>query len=138
VPNLVLVFLFWLIFFDLIDWGLLIWAILGAGFFLDLFSIFPLGVSIVLLGTISLLIKRILKGLHQPNSLSFGFLFLIFFLFYNFGLALFAYIFNGSSWLLLNQHFLFHFLYCLIISLLGFKICLYLNSKYPKFFKTKK
>ena len=62
--------------------GLAIAAI--GGFFLDLFSFLPLGISVVLLFIIALLIKRALKFLIEENIVHFVLILFFSFLFYNF------------------------------------------------------
>lgn len=137
-PNLVLVVLFSMIFFDLFSFELILWAIFCAGFFLDLFSVFPLGLSIVLFWGGALLIEKILKNIREPNIFLFAILFLAFFLFYNLGLSLFDYFSNSAPFFLTSKGFLIHLVYSFASALLIPGLVLCLNSKYLKFLRIRK
>jgi len=68
--------------------GLVVAAI--GGFYLDLFSDFRIGVSVLTLFILALLIKRILRSLKEENILYFIPLFILIFILYGFLLILFG------------------------------------------------
>jgi len=83
-PNLVLFFLFWLVFFisslkrkNFILTGVS-WETFFAGLFLDIFSPHLIGFSILILFLNVFLIEKILKNLEKHNFFTFTFFLLIF------------------------------------------------------------
>lgn len=123
-PNLVLVFLFLLIFFsssreDTFDLGGAL-KVIFAGFFLDIFSWRPIGTSIFFLFVDAIAIKEMLKSLKKTNILGFSFLFFVFqslYLLFIFG---FDYIAKKAFLLKLDRFLVIQFLLNLIIAMFGF------------------
>ncbi|MBL7156018.1 MAG: hypothetical protein ISS87_00230 [Candidatus Pacebacteria bacterium] len=96
IPNLVLIFLFLIIFFDIFKTSANLKIIL-AGFFLDLFSNHILGISILIFYAGILIIKKLLKNFERSNFLLFIFSCLIFLLFYDLCISIFDYFINQTS-----------------------------------------
>ena len=127
VPNLVLVFLFLIIFFtastrDEAKQPFLenFWALVFAGFFIDLYSDYPIGVSITFLFLAALLTEKILMNLKEPNIFVFLILCLIFQCFYYFCFCVLDYFLRESAFFLFDRFFLVQIIYNLFFSLFGF------------------
>lgn len=114
VPNLVLISLFFLIFFEKrensesFNFGVFL-AVL-AGIILDLLSSFPFGIFTFSLTLSSILVKKLSQILQRSNILSLFFLFLIYFLSYKTFLIFGNLLFN----FLLEKTFIFSFSFNLI------------------------
>jgi len=145
VPNLVFILYFTLIFFDKKDsyYSAIFYAIL-AGLFLDVFSAYRLGISVVLLIIIGLLIKKTQSSLNEKNdNYPFAYfitLFLASFIIYNLLLKISLYFLNPNFIALtLSFKFLAGIIYSLFFSAIGFYISKKLlglaeNNKKNKFF----
>jgi len=146
--NLVLIFLFLIIFFspplggEVGSASLEIpWEGVSAGFFLDLFSHYPIGLSIFLLSLEVLLIKEILKNLKAPGVFVFIFLFLVFQCFFDLSLFVFGYFFKKPTFLSFNRFFLMRITYNLLFAIFGFyftKRLICLGKNYKNYLKGKK
>lgn len=136
VPNFIFIFFFLLVFFSKKEnyYEIFFYALL-AGVFLDIFSIFGLGISTVLLLIIGLLVKKVLLMLKEKEEkypfIYFTGLFIASFLAYYLFLEAYLYIFNQQYISLnLNQKFLVKMLYSLFFAEIEFLI-------YKKFAKDK-
>ncbi len=137
VPNLLLIALFLIIFFEKKITDYFPVEAVIAGFFSDIFSRRFLGVSVVIFFLASFLLERALKVFKKQNILAFILLFFIFFLFSESALA-------GVDFLLSRGQlsFSFNFLFLdilynfIFLSLIYFFLCLILRS--PMDLKIKK
>lgn len=127
VPNLILISVIIFNFFEKPrkNTGFLIAAI--GGFYLDLYSGFPMGVFIFSLVLLTFLIKKIFKFIGEENI--FYFIFLLFFslVFYNLFSFAFSSLFQRSFNLNFNLLKLVELAYNLILGILAFgsvKLCL--------------
>lgn len=118
-PNLVLIFLFLIIFFNLAPLSIH-WEAILAGFFLDLFSDYPIGISIFFLFLNTLLLKEILKNFKKTNIFVFTLLFLVFLCLYNCSLSVFDYFFEKSNFFRLDRFFSVQVIYNLVFAIFGF------------------
>lgn len=118
VPNLILILLFLMAFYfyptEMQSEYIL------AGFFLDIFSNYFFGVSIILLLLNGFLITKFLKHFKKTNILVFMFLFLIFQFFYYFPLNVFAYLLKQSNFLIKWNLFLIQILYNFVFGIMAF------------------
>jgi len=133
-PNLVLIALFLTIFFNFLPSHFPLEAIL-AGFFLDAFSNYPVGVSAFFLFLTALLMKKILKSFKETNIFIFLFLFLIFYFVYYSFLFAFDYVLEKSTFAL-DFAFLIQIIYNLVFATFLFYLCLLL--KHQKILKIKR
>lgn len=129
IPNLVLIFLFLVIFFTTSQ-GIIHWEVIYAGFFLDLFSDYPLGFSIIIFYLDFFLIKNLLKHFEKSNIFLFFSLFLLFLLFYDVCVFLLEY-FMGLNFVL-DKRFLTHLIYNSIFAFLGLIFYKYVLSRNVK------
>ena len=130
VPNLILVFLFLIIFFDqefLIN--LFFLETILAGFFLDLISSRFLGISIIILFLGAFFLKKILKSIRKQNIFSFIFLFLAFTFLYEETIFIVNCLLGGVPCFAPNQFLLIRVAYSLLFAILGFYLCLIFQKK---------
>lgn len=128
IPNLVLIFLFLTVFFTPIALKIQPEAIL-AGFFLDIFSYRPMGISMLVFFLGTFLIQEILKNLKKTNLLVFLVLFLLFQCFYYFLLSASDYVFEKSAFLTIDRFFLIRTTYNLVLAIIGFGFYTYVWFK---------
>jgi len=145
VPNLIFVLYFTVIFFDKKNnyYSAIFYAML-AGLFLDIFSTYKIGLSIVLLVIIGILIKKVQSSLSETKDdysfAHFAILFFASFLIYHLSLKACLYFLNPNFIALtLNFKFLAELMYSLFFGAVGFYICKNLlkldkNNKQNKFF----
>jgi len=118
--NLILIFLFLIIFFEKPSKGLSLSGAIFGGFFLDLFSKEPFGTSILILFLDTLFVKQILKNLKEPNIFFFCLLFLAFLFFYRLSISIFEYLFQDVSFSIFDSLNLFQIVFDLSFAIFGF------------------
>ena len=127
-PNLILISVILLNFFEKPNKNSGLLAAGMAGFFLDLFSNFPLGLNVFALIILAFLIKKILGILKEENIIYFIPLFILAMIFYN----LFPVVFSAGLKLSFPSSFnfgkleIFEIVYNLVLGILGFylvKLC---------------
>ncbi len=128
-PNFILIFCFLLIFFEKPDkYYLGLFASVAAGFFLDVFSHFYFGISIISLLTAMFLIKKSLQFLWdrsgQYSVFYFMPLFAVYLIIYNAFLNIILFFSNPSfANFNVNWTFIIFLVHNLAFALLGFYIC---------------
>jgi len=129
VPNFIFILIFTFNFIERPDKKLGFFVAGIGGFYLDLFSGFQIGTSIIVLLFLAYLIKRLLNFLMEENIVLFLPCFVFFYLLYKFLLVFVNSIFemSFSSLFVLDKIIIFDILYNLIFSVFIYsliKICL--------------
>ena len=83
VPNLVLIFLYLVSFFEPQEGKFSFFAGLFAGFLLDIFSPFPFGIATIILVMVALVLKKVFYGIDRSTILPFIFFFIFFIFLYS-------------------------------------------------------
>lgn len=119
-PNLVLVFLFLLIFFGKHSRNeVFLWSFI-AGFFLDLSAYTFFGRSIAILFLESFFILKIFEALRKPNVFFFGLSFFLFLFFYHTALSGFDYFLRQSPLAFFERYVLVEIVLSSFLAILGF------------------
>jgi len=119
VPNLILIFLFLAIFLNLSS-SEIPWEAVFAGFFIDIFSSFPLGTSVIILFLESLFAKRILKNFKEPSLFMLLPFFLGFQLIFYYSFFILYHFIGNSPLPRFDNAFLFQIISNSIFAILGF------------------
>ncbi len=123
-PNLILVFLFFLIFREKKHLTFILLNTCMAGFFLDIFSNRHMGISILVLSAEVIFLENLLKNIRRENILVFILFFVLFALIYEQALVLFDYFMIRSRGFILDRFILLRTLYGSMVIIL----CLALKS----------